>query len=95
MKRPIPVDSTLQTEFPNKCPSKMSILWNGGWDEYIVDLNDMIDDPSLGTTDYWPTVRASSGNSESLYVRTLFSGEMNIRFPGKAIYILRHTGGGD
>ena len=87
-RRPIPVDPALQAEFPGKCPAEMSILWNGGWDDYVVDLNDMIDDPLVGSEDYWPTVH-------TVFVRTLFSGEMNARFPGKAIRMLRHTDGGD
>lgn len=74
----------------------MTVLWNGGWDKYEVDIDDQIDDDE--SQGIWPTIypyHSEEGPCGPSYVRTCFSGDMNKRFPGKALRILVRLGGGD
>lgn len=83
-------------------PVPMGILWNGGWDDYIVDIDDQIDDD--GTHGSSPLiypdeirgvpVKKMHNCGDPHYVRTHFSGKMSQRFPGKALRVLSHEGGG-
>ena len=77
---------------------EMSILWAGGWDDFEVDIDDQIDDPDTGGTDpyiYPPEMKIGGNCADPQYIRTTFSAKMRQRFPGKAIRVLGHTGGGD
>lgn len=69
---------------------KMGVMWNGGWDDYLVDVSDVIDDPTEVKNPFPDTI--VDGKT---YIRTCFSGKFSQRFPGKAIRKVSHLGGGD
>lgn len=53
----------------------IGILWNGGWDDYIVDLNDVIDSHESniqGNARYWPDIKG-----EGKYLRGSFSRKLD------------------
>jgi hypothetical protein len=77
---------------------EIGTLWAGGWDDYAVDTDDVINDPGTGGTDplIYPGGPGTHGVcSDPHYVRACFSAALRNRFPNKAVRVLEHLGGGD
>jgi hypothetical protein len=68
----------------------MGTLWNGGWDDYVVDTTDTI--PEDKTKNY-PEITTGSPNHR--YIQARFSGKFRDRFPGLALRMVKHLQGGD
>jgi hypothetical protein len=74
--------------------TKVTALWNGGWDTYIVDLDDLVEDttpPLPDTRAYQPELQVDGRR----YVRLYFVAKYAQVHPGKAARMIDHLGGGD
>jgi hypothetical protein len=75
-------------------PTKVTAIWNGGWDTYTVDLDDLVED----TTPPLPDLRAYQPELEvdgHRYVRLYFVMAYARVYPGKAARMIDRLGGGD
>jgi hypothetical protein len=70
---------------------EVTTLWAGGWDDYKIDLDDLIDDTKAGSTD--PEIRPDKDGPR--YVRLLFVGRYRQQYEGKAARVVQKLGGGD
>ena len=74
---------------------KVGTLWAGGWDDYLVDTDDQIDDDCSKGTDPIIMQEGATHSGFSQWLRTTFSGALRDKYPGKAVRIVQHLGGGD
>lgn len=73
------------------------VLWNGGWDSYIVDLTQVCDTPEKelrGNSAYFPTWHDGQNCGSPCWLKSDFVRKPWSQ-PGKSIKVIRHLGGGD
>lgn len=70
---------------------KQGVLWNGGWEEYVVDTNSVrdmtADELEKASKDSYPTF------GDNNWLRCLFANELGHN--GQAVRVLAHLGGGE
>lgn len=73
---------------------EIGTLWNGGWDDYVVDTEVVIQvtEAEAAADRHHPLVTRDGKQ----YVRVVFSGALRKQFKeNEAVLMLQHTGGGD
>jgi len=78
-------------------PVEVTILWNGGWDRYLVDTSITVSVPEAelqGNARMWPTFECEE--AEGSFLKASFSSVLKKSVTeGCGVRILRRLGGGD
>lgn len=77
---------------------EVTVLWNGGWDIYIVDPGQICDTPAKkmeGNASFFPTWHEGPNSRSPWWLKCSFVNRHNFGRPQQSVKVIKHVGGGD
>lgn len=77
---------------------EVTVLWNGGWDTYVVDPGQICETPPKeceGNSRYFPTWHEGSNSGTPCWLKCCFVDGHNFGAEHESVKVIRHVDGGN